>query len=134
MPGVELSIVGLIFAALSALVSILQEYVLKKRHGTTGDESLEDRITKLTSALTESASLVSQIEDEIKQRQSVVERLELDAKTYQEIANLRRPEVEAVAQVIRGEIKSESRRSFWIQIAVNFVFFVAGIVVTLVLT
>jgi hypothetical protein len=126
--GSIISVIALV-AAMTLILENTRSLILARR-GAAEEESLEERIEILTNALADSAKLVSQIEREIDQRRSVVERLEQDAKTYQEIANLRRTEVEAVAQMIRGEIKTESRRSFWQQVAVNLLFFLLGIAST----
>jgi predicted flap endonuclease-1-like 5' DNA nuclease len=60
-------------------------------------------------------------------------KLQEDVKTYKEIAALKQSEVQSVAQLLRGELRREGRRSFWSGFALNLLFFVLGAVVTVLL-
>jgi len=74
--------------------------------------------------------LISQIETEIDNRQALVHKLQSDIETYRQITELNQSQVEAVAQLLRGELRKESHRSFWRNVAINFGFFVLGAVVS----
>lgn len=93
-----------------------------------------DRIDRLSRALKESIELTSEIESEIRSRHQVVEKLKEDVERYEELSSIKASEVEAVAQTIRGEIKRESNKSLFKSTAINFLFFIAGIIVTLYLS
>jgi hypothetical protein len=127
--AVLLALVSLLITIVSFFIQALQEH----RAGLRA-QSLKEKITNLTMALQDSATLISQIEIEINERRSLVEKLEGDAKRYNEIAKLKQSEVEAVAQVLRGDIQRENRKSFWQQLTINFLFFLLGVIMTIVLS
>jgi hypothetical protein len=89
-------------------------------------ETFEDRIRQLGSALQASAATIDEIQAEIERRQSVVAKLEEDARRYEELARLNRAEAEAVAQLVEGKLKQGERRSLWSNFAMNFFFFLLG--------
>lgn len=89
-------------------------------------ETLEDRINKLTTALKESSQLVTEVESEIQTRQHLVKELQSDAKRYEQLISMNQEQVDAVAQVLQGELRREGKVSFWKGVAVNFTFFVMG--------
>jgi hypothetical protein len=107
----------------SVIASVLEIYVFKKYRKP---ENLESRINKLSSALKESSRLVGEVEDEISKRQSLVKALQQDAERYQKLVSINQEQVEAVAQLLQGELRKEGRKSFWGGVAVNFVFFSLG--------
>ncbi|MCK5625701.1 hypothetical protein KAI11_02490, partial [Candidatus Bathyarchaeota archaeon] len=74
--------------------------------------------------------LIDEILTEIDARQKLVDKLQKDTETYDKIAELKSSEVEAISQLLRGEIRKDGRRSFLQNIIINFTFFCAGIVVT----
>ncbi|TOO35734.1 hypothetical protein, partial [Vibrio parahaemolyticus] len=82
--AVEL-VIPLVGVATSIIASGLFDVISKKKQK---EETLEDRINKLTSALKESSSLVSQVEGEIRSRQALVNELKEDAKRYEDLASL----------------------------------------------
>lgn len=59
-------------------------------------------------------------------------KLEADARTFEELARVNRTQAEAVATLVRAELATEGRRSFWKGFAVNFGFFLADVVVSVV--
>lgn len=112
--------IGLFVGTLITFAAFLHGRLEKTVFGMLGltEEGLENKFAKLANAFTT--------------------KLEQDAKAYQEIADLRREQVDTVVQVFRGEIKSEGRRSFWVsfwvQLALGFFFLILGIVTTLLVT
>jgi hypothetical protein len=103
--------------------------------------TLRERTQRLTKALEVAMTALAETSDElqleVEQGQRLVTKLERDAHTYEELAKVSRDQAEAVAVLVRGEVKAEGRRSFWTQLWVQFVlgvvFFVAGVIVTLAL-
>jgi hypothetical protein len=98
-------------------------------------ESLRQRADRLTTTLQQAmASLAATSEElqrEAEDSKRLVAKLEQDASTYEELARINRAQAEAVAHLVRGEIEHEGRRSLWRGVAVNFVFFLFGMVLTL---
>ena len=98
------------------------------------NETLEDRINKLTSALKESSHLVTEVEIEINERKNLVKELQKDAEKYEKLVSINKDQVEAVAQLLQGELRKEGNKSFWKGIMVNFIFFVLGAGVSVALS
>jgi hypothetical protein len=114
-------------AALGAVASLLAEIVPRFfREKKKSDETIEDRVARLTQSLEEATGLIRNIENEIKARSTLASQLRGDVDRYNQLVQLKKPEVEAVAQLLRGELKKESTSSFWKGFAVNFLFFALG--------
>jgi hypothetical protein len=107
----------------SILGALLQKFLKADK---TTRETLETRVDALTTSLRDATQLISQIESEIETRSELATRLRDDVERYDQLKKLSAPEVEAVAQVLRGELKSEGTKSFWKGVIVNFVFFLVG--------
>lgn len=131
--GLELlaSTLPMVFAAggLAIAVEFLKVRIERKARERRG-ETTSERIEKLSKALTDATGLIGNIERELTERHHLVEKLRADCERYDELANLKSSEVEAVVQSLRGEIRQEGKRSFWQSVGLNFLFFVAGILVT----
>jgi TolA-binding protein len=113
-----------ISGALSSVVaSVFEVYVLKKYRKP---ETLEKRIAKLVAALKESSKLVAEVEIEISKRQSLVTELQQDAEKYKRLVSLNKEQVDAVAQLLQGELRKEGNKSFWKGVLVNFLLFGLG--------
>ena len=122
--AIELIIITVAFGiAASTTAASIQSYFEKK---SKKEETLEDRINKLTSALKESSHLVTEVEGEIRSRQKLVSELQEDAEKYQNLISLNQEQVDAVAQLLQGELRKEGNKSFWESVVLNFVFFVMG--------
>jgi peptidoglycan hydrolase CwlO-like protein len=121
-------------ATIGGLASALAELIGFRFRLRREEETTEQRISRLTSSLREATELIGQIEREIEERQSLAVKLQSDIETYNRLVELKQSEVEAVAQLLRGELHRERRRSFWENAALNFFFFVLGVIVTIVLT
>ena len=121
--GLISSIAG-IGIALSALEAAFRAFVRKQK--SDQGETIEDRVGRLTRSLQEATTLIANIEAEIKARSSLATQLQQDIDRYNQLVEIRKPEVEAIAQLLRGELKHEGRSSFWKSVLLNFVFFVLG--------
>lgn len=117
-------------ALTSVAANIIHDFVKTKDK----EKSIDDRVNELTKSLKESVNLINQIQSEIEGRQKLVDKLKNDVKTYDEIAKLKKSEVDSIAQLIRGELKREGRTSFWQGVLVNFIFFILGASVSIALT
>jgi hypothetical protein len=120
----ELLLISLATAGVASILAELAQKFLKR--GKEKQETLEARVDTLTASLRDAAKLVSQIEGEIESRSELASKLRDDVARYDALKKLSSSEVEAVAQVLRGELKSEGTKSFWLAVLVNFVFFVLG--------
>ncbi len=121
--SVEILTTVAIGMAASAIAGAIQSFFSRKEEK---EETLEDRINKLTSALKESSHLVTEVEKEISSRQQLVLELQKDAEKYEKLVSINQEQVDAVAQLLQGELRKEGNKSFWKGIIVNFVFFILG--------
>lgn len=103
------------------------ERKIKEKRG----ETTAERIERLSKALKESISLTNEIEQEIQQRHSMVTKFQEDVNRFKRLAKLKGSEVEAIAQTLRGELRTEGSKSLFKSALVSLVFFIAGILVTL---
>jgi HEAT repeat protein len=78
----------------------------------TAEITIEDRIKVLTRSLNSAASAIGEIESEVKERQALVEKLKNDAETAKNLRALHREQVDAIAQVLRGQIEKEQKIVF----------------------
>ena len=112
-------------AVLSVAAKIIPDALQRwLKDGT--EETLEERVDRLTNSLKDATRLISNIENEIQARSRVATELQKDVERYNQLSELKKPEVEAVAQVLRGELAKEGSKSFWKGVAINFVFFLLG--------
>jgi hypothetical protein len=130
-PGFEYHVTGLQIPGI--ILAIMGVYTLLDAIGRTEDPWLgprptaEDRVKTLLAALSDSTKVIREIERELKARSALAERLQSDVARHEELLNLNREEVEAVAQTLRIEVRREGRRGFWLSIATHTVFFGLGI-------
>ena len=126
-----LSTIG-IGTTVAALITSIIYFVTAKIMRQQEQENLtvEDKITTLTKNLKNSVEIISEIETEIENRSEIVTKLKNDAERYEKLKLVNEEQVEAIAQTLRGEIKSESKKSIWRNAIINFVvalsFFVLG--------
>lgn len=114
--------VGIINLLYQRRIRFLEE---QRQHTT-----LDERLSRLTGALNESAKTIKEIEAGLAERQKLANQLKQDVETYERLKQVRGPEVEAIARVLSGELEKEGRRSRWRDIAL----FVAGAIVSIVTT
>jgi hypothetical protein len=101
--------------------------------GSAEVEPLKDRINELTKGLQSSSRLIKEIEEEIALRTKLVENLRQDANQYQQLAALNKEQADAVAKVLQSQLEREGTKSFWKGAAVNFIFFIAGLIASLLI-
>lgn len=125
------AVISGIAAGFSAIHGFRTAYYAKP---SNKNQTLEDRIDKLTDALKESSHLVSEVENEINARKNLVQELQEDAEKYQKLISMNKEQVEAVAQLLQGELQKEGKKSFWKGVLANFIFFVLGASISIVLS
>jgi hypothetical protein len=77
---------------------------------------------------------IERIRDEIDDGVALLERLENDAAVKSELAHLSSEEATAVLEQMAAAVRRETNRGTVWSLAFNLLFFVAGIVVTLLIT
>lgn len=102
--GLFVAIAGLFISASASYINYIYKPKLLE---------LPARIQTLTASLNSAAETIGQIEAEIKRRQELVEQLQHDADTAAKVSALNKDQMDAVAQVLRSEIKSDERQNFW---------------------
>lgn len=112
------------------IANILIEILRLRKLLKKGEETTVQPFNKLIKALSQSGQLIDEILTEIDARQKLVDKLQEDIKTYYENTEIKKSDVEAISQLLQGEIRKESRRSLWQNIVINFIFFCAGVVIT----
>lgn len=122
------AIVAIIIGGLGALLAA--RYL-----GSTGtSDPLEERINKLLEALNYSSTLINEIEEEIFIRKEFVKNLKTDAEKAKQIASLSKEQADAISREIQIQLEKEGRKSFWKSAALNFGFFIAGAIVSYLLS
>jgi len=79
-------------AVLGGIASVLAELLMVRLRKKRGEETLEQRITRLTSSLHDATLLINHIQAEIEARQQLVDKLQRDVDTYNKIVELKKPE------------------------------------------
>jgi hypothetical protein len=104
---VELSTVFVLMATVFLMTAIVTWWVKPK------EIDLPERIRVLTSSLNDAAKSIGEIEEAMKQREALVQRLQRDAETASRLSALNKEQVDAVAQVLKGEIEKDQQANFW---------------------
>jgi hypothetical protein len=115
---------GFATAAIASFLGALAQKLL--RHDGSQRDTIERKVTALTASLGDAVKLISQIENEIKARSELAGKLREDVDRFNQLKQISGAEVEAVVQVLRGELRLERRKSFWQAVGVNFIFFMLG--------
>lgn len=123
--GIFFALAGLLVSGSSAFISVFDLY--GRRTETRIEQDLPSKIQKLTASLNSAAEVIGQIELEIKQRQELVQQLEKDADKASKLAALNKDQLDAVAQVLRTEIKSDERQNFWTAQILAFFYAALGV-------
>jgi hypothetical protein len=127
---IELLIPAISGVILSLLAELFNKFIgrKKKEHAK---ESRELKLQRLTESLREATSLAGQLENEISERAQLADNLQSEIDKYSKLASIKKSEAEALIGVLRSELRSGSRRSFWQGFAINFLFFILGVGITL---
>jgi Flp pilus assembly protein TadB len=126
---IGLSVAGAVLALITSFLTFILAYQRQKQRNKKAP-TLEDKITTLATSLKSSLTVISEIESEIESRSKIVTKLQDDVKRYEQLKELNKAQVEAIAQTIRGELAGESKKSLWrnaiITFIVSLVFFFLG--------
>ena len=83
---------GAIGSITSFLGELYRVYVKKSKR----EETIEDRVQRLTKSLEEATSLIDNIESEIKARSALATQLQEHLDRYNKLVEIKKPEVEAI--------------------------------------
>jgi uncharacterized coiled-coil protein SlyX len=100
---------------ISALIAIFQELEKRKKKEPT----LQERISELTEQLKSSSAVITEIEQEISKRKNLVAQQEEAMRRYELLKDVDKSQVEAIAQILEIPVKKQSRRTFWLNIAMT---------------
>jgi hypothetical protein len=89
--------------------------------------TFDERVDAAAEALREASQTVTELEVEIAARRDAVARLEQQRK----VLDVDRDKLVAVANLLNEDMRADSRRALWIGIGSNALFFILGVVVTL---
>jgi predicted PurR-regulated permease PerM len=115
---------GVAMAGVASLVGEILRRFVQRRNPRS--QTINARVDALTKSLRDAAHLIGTIEAEVRTRSNLAEKLRADVEHYDKIKQVSAAEIEAIAQVFRGELQAEGTKSFWKGVAVNFVFFLLG--------
>ena len=141
--GPSLSDVGSWLSVVAALATVLAAAVAARRISRSPgteigaiepQETLEDRLKKLSGSMRESARLVAEVSAELEAREVTARRLKEEAETAEALASLHKEQADAVRKMLDVELSGQARgiRADAIKIAIAS--FVAGAGITLLVT
>jgi len=133
MDPLIIALVSALGATASGVVSLLQQRRRERGEAKDGEAAAGDRIETLIRSLNSANDVIREIEGEIRTRQELAEKLQADAEQAERLLELNREQLEAVRGLVGSELRRESKRSFWLGALVNFLFFLAGVGLTLLL-
>jgi|GEM_PF-5289976 len=120
--------VSLVTAITGVSVSIIFEIASRAR-GKKEQKEKEDvaqKIEGISESLNESAAELVDMQKQLNERIALVEALTAKAKQAEASASLNKQQVDAVNEIISGNLKRGGRRGFWRRVLVNFIFFILG--------
>ena len=132
--SLEILTVTLSGAVVAWLSNYVSEFILRFVKPKRSEETIETRVASLTESLTAATHIIGQIEEEIQTRSQIAEKLKKDLELYNNLKSLQASEIEAISQLLRGELQKEGKKSFWAGVAVNFFFFILGAAVSFFVT
>lgn len=133
MVDIIVSMISAILGVSSSIVYELVSTVLRKKKESEED-NITSRIEKVTKVLDGSAQEINVLQIELEKRIKLVEKLQEEAKEAENIITLTEAQVKAVKTTLNKELQKESRKSFWQGVAVNFIFFILGALVSYIVS
>jgi hypothetical protein len=113
---------GLIASALFTFVRVF----LEESRDPTSRPKREERIEALIHSLNDANDVIREIEVEIRTRRDRAEKYQAQVEEAERILALSEGELRTARDLVGSEFRRESKKSFWLGLLVNFVFFVAG--------
>lgn len=129
-------IITLLSGILGVSSSIVYEVVftILKRKRESKEDNITSRIKNVSTMLESSVQELGGLQAELEERVKMVEKLKEEAEQAETIISLTEEQVKAVRTTLNRELQRESQKSFWQGVAVNFIFFVLGAVVSYIVS
>jgi ABC-type multidrug transport system fused ATPase/permease subunit len=126
---------GLTFASVvvAAFAIVLLIEGMNRRSLRSGDRR-RARIERLSASLTDALTTIESIKSEVADGERVLARLESEVETATQLAQLSSEEAKAVLAQMKETVRAATSRSTWVQVVINVVLFLAGVVITLLWT
>jgi len=83
--------------------------------------SIEARLEGATRALHQASEVMQEVERELRTREGRLEKLRADYNQAEELASINKQAAEAIRNELAQVVKGESRRSFWLTIAITVI-------------
>lgn len=116
---------------LMAALLLLNEVWRRRRFANPKDR--RSRIDRLSRSLRDALRIIDDIKREVEEGSALLEQLEEDAAVKRQLARLSSDDARAVLVQMRETVRTESTRSTWVQFGLNVGFFVAGLLVAVVI-
>ena len=84
---------------------------------------MEEPINRITKSFSDAIKLINQIQKEIEKKKEEAMKLQKDIQHYKQIMKLKKPEVDAIVEILRKDLQKESEQSFWNNFLVDLFFF-----------
>ena len=127
------ALLGLSGAFLSVVTQMFVSMATKKKE-TKADNDIAAKISSVSNTLSKSSTELSVLQQDLQKRIDFVKDLEVKAREAENIASLSQEQVDAVNSLLNSSIKKESRSTFWRGALINFIFFIAGAIISLLIT
>ena len=122
-------ITAVLGSTFSILFSTIQAEIRKKRE--TKNDDVAERIKIVAEKLLSTSDELNDVQMQLEKRIIFVNEIKAQAEEAEQLLNLRKSEVDAIRTTLAKELKYEGKISFWKGVAVNFLFFIGGSIVSL---
>jgi hypothetical protein len=99
-----------------------------------GGDPPETRLPRVQESLVEARRLIDQIEKQIESRTLLASKLRGDIEAYDQLVAVKQSQVDAVAKLLRDLLREQGRHSLRQNITISILFFVLGMIMTLLAT
>ena len=121
---ISLMVFMIVTVVIALSVAIGVDTIDKAVRGARG-QTLDERISVLTTSLQKASSSIDDIEAEVAKRASLAKKLQQDADEAKRLSTLNAAQVAAVSQALRGELRTETPSWWWTALN-NLVFALIG--------
>ena len=129
-----LSIITLAGGLLSIFFPLLLSKNVPKEDLKKEQKDTAAKIEDISNVLSKSAQDIITIEQELQQRIKKVNELKNQATQAEHLLSISQDQVSAIQQSINQELNKDSKKNFWKSVAVNFVFFLLGAIVSFLIS
>ena len=106
-----------------------QEF-LKNLKANEKESDIATKIASISRSLGTSSSQLNELQKLLEQRIRYVKDLDEQAKKAENIASLKKEQVDAINSLLNFNLKKESKSNFWRTFVISFMFFILGALVS----